>query len=741
MQFDFDAVTAEIQKTFQKNESLKSFQSLVEDTAKDPHKYCRNSAEYLRNVFEYYGFYEVTDVSGEPIRRWRLFDQFFPVNGHEAAQNQIYNYIKSFSENRNNKIILLHGPNGSAKTSLVSSIMAAMEEYSQKLEGAVFSFNWIFSDDAEHEVGLGFSVSESSVKKANFSTESLAFVEPEDITFKLPCPMKDNPLLLIPVKERKEFLSSLGLKRPPQHLIKGALCQKCHEIYSQLLVSYNGDWKRIIRHIQVERFAFSKRFRKGLISIDPQETPDAGSRPLNLEQSYRIPRVLAMTSIFEPFGDLIDANRGVVEFSEFFKRHVENNKYLLSTAEWGTINLKSFTGYLDCVIFATCNEINLSTFKTNLDWPSFNGRFAYVRVPYLLRSSYELLSCQKIIKEHAHSTHVAPHTDEVFALWAVGTRLRKSEHPLAGKLTHIQKALLYDKQIPPPSWPMKDQQNLVKDLQKIVTEYEDSRARLITKTADDASYEGRSGASFRDMENIIINAVYKKNYLSPLSLFNSIEDIIKHSSIYEFLRLHRGNDGDTAYEKGHIEPKILLKDVKLHYYEQVKKDIRQAAGLVAEAEYTKLFERYMQHVKAWTREEKIQNTQTGAWESADERLMTRLEVKLGIKTDNAKDHRKDMFNKIASWAIKNDISKGIPYDKLFADFLDALRKNSDNEQKAQIQDLEKYMLLHNTDDWKLVPEEKQEEVNTAIQNMLSLGYTEASLKEAVGWTFGFKEGA
>jgi len=70
-----------------------------------------------------------------------------------------------------------------------------------------------------------------------------------------------------------------------------------------------------------------------------------------------------------------------------------------------------------------------------------------------------------------------------------------------------------------------------------------------------------------------------------------------------------------------------------------------------------------------------------------------------------------------------------------------LRKNSDNEQKAQIQDLEKYMLLHNTDDWKLVPEEKQEEVNTAIQNMLSLGYTEASLKEAVGWTFGFKEGA
>jgi len=736
MQFDFDAVTAEIQNRFKQNETLKSFQDLVRDTAKDPHKYCRNSAEYLRNVFEFYGFYEVTDISGEPIKRWKIFDLFFPVNGHEAAQNQIYNYIKSFSENRNNKIILLHGPNGSAKTSLIASIMAAMEDYSQKLEGAVFSFNWIFSDDAERELGLGFNAKE----KTTYQADTLALVEPEDITFKLPCPMKDNPLLLIPTKERREFLLSLGLKRFPHHLVKGELCQKCHEIYQQLLISYNGDWKRIIRHIQVERFTFSKRFRKGLISIDPQETPDAGSRALNLEQSYRIPRVLAMSTIFEPYGDLIDANRGIVEFSEFFKRAKEHNKYLLTTAEWGTINLNSFTGYLDCVIFATCNEKNLSIFKMDLDWPSFNGRLAYVKVPYLLRWSQELSSCQKIMKEHASSVHVAPHTDELFALWAIGTRLRKSEHILGSKLTHTQKIQLFDKQAAPTNWPMKEQQSLLKDLKKIVTEYEDSRNRIIAKQIEDGSYEGRSGASFRDMENIVINAVYKKSYLSPLSLFSAIEDIAKHESVYEFLRLHRGNDGDTNYEKGHVEPKVILRDIKVFYYEQVKKDIRQAAGLVSEAEYTKLFERYMQHVKAWTREEKIQNPQTGAWETADERLMSKLETKIGIKPDNAKDHRKDMFNKIASWAIKNDISKGIPYDKLFADFLDALRKNSDNEQKTQIQDFEKYMLMFNTEDWKTVPEEKQKEVAIAVKNMLSMGYTEESLKEAVGWTFGNKEG-
>jgi len=729
MVFDFDSVATTVKSSFERNECLKSFQELVRDTAQNPAKYCRNSAEYIRNVFEHYGFYEIKGIDGLPIKRWGLFDLFFPVNGQERAQNQIYHYIKSFSENRNNKIIILHGPNGSSKTSLIASIMGAVEDYSKTPEGAVFSFNWIFSDEAEHEMGIGFN----SPKK-EYDAETLAFVEPESISFKLACPMKDNPLLLIPAKERSEFLLSLGLKRPPTHLLKGELCQKCHEIYSQLLVSYKGDWKRIIRHIQVERFCFSKRFRKGLISIDSEQTPDASSRALNLEQSYRIPRILAMTSIYEPHGDLIDANRGLVEFSELFKRHPAANKYLLTTAEWGTVNLNNFTGYLDCIIFATGNEKNLSLFKTELDWPSYNGRFAYVRVPYLLRWSQELSSCKKIINEHTNSLHVAPHTDTIFAIWAIGTRLRKSEHPLASKLTYIQKAQLYDKQIAPSHWPMKDQQALLKDLKKIIDEYTDSRARLIRKQIDDASYEGRSGASYRDMENIIIEAVNKKTYLSPLSVFNAIDEVLKHD-IYEFTMLHKGNDGEVSFEKGHADPKALLKEVKQFYFELVKKDIRQAAGLVADIEYTRLFERYVLHIKAWTREEKIQNPQTGIWENADEKLMSKVETKLGIKSDEAKDHRKDMFTKIAAWATKNDISNGIPYDKLFADFLDALRKSSDNEQKSQIQDIEKYILMHNTEDWKLVPEDKQKEAETTVKNMLSLGYTEESLKEAVGWTF------
>jgi serine protein kinase len=728
--FDLSSLAESIKKRFDENETIKAFTVYLEDVQSDPHKYCRNSAQYLKDVFDHYGSYMVTHISGEKIRRFKIFDLFTPVFGQEEAQNQIYNYICSFAENRINKIILLHGPNGSSKTSLVRSVMESLEAYSRLPEGAVFTFNWVFSDKGEKEadgVSLGFK--ESKKKKAK--SDTLAFTNPEDITFKLPCGMKDNPILLIPRGERKTLLRHLKLPED-HHLYTAELSQKSHEIFKQLVVSYEGDWTKIIRHVQVERFYFSRLFRKGLISIDAGSNVDANSRPLNLERSYRIPRILAMSSMYEPYGDLVDANRGVVEFSEIFKRHVNENKYLLTTAEQGTISLHGFTAQLDCAIFATDNEKNLSAFKTHPDWPSFNGRLAYVRVPYILKLDDERRVCERIIEEHLQGdTHIAPHTSEVLSLWAIMTRLRESKDSQAKKLGHTEKVELYNTGKGPIRWPQKDRQELERDLSKISHEYDDERTRMLQPGVADASYEGRSGASYRDVENIIVDAVHKKDYLSPLSIFSTIEDVNKNDSVYEFVRLHKDNDEYPKYEVGYLEPGEILDEVKQHYCTKVRRDLQKAAGLIAEDEYGKLFERYIQNVKAWIKNEKIKNIQTEAWEDPDERLMRRIEEKLEISKEDSKERRREFFSKIAGWSLKGDVSKGVPYEKLFSDVLDILRRNNDGDTKEQLKRVQTYLLKHNTDGWILVPEEERELVTQTIDNMLELGYDRQSLKEAV----------
>lgn len=729
--FDLSVLAESFKNRFDTNETIKSFQDFLRDVENDPHKYCRNSAQYLKDVFEFYGSYEITHISGESVRRWRMFDMFCPVYGQELAQNQIYNYVCSFAENRINKIVLLHGPNGAAKTSLIASIMGAMEDYSRKPEGAVFTFNWVFSDSGDKEAGLGFG---DSGKNKDYDRESLAFTTPENITFKLPCGMKDNPLLLIPKAERTAFLTHIGITAP-HYLYTAELSQKSQEIFTQLGVSYKGDWMKIVRHVQVERFYYSKLFRKGLISIDPQRNADADSRPLNLERSYRIPRILAMSSMYEPYGDLVDASRGVVEYSEIFKRQVEANKYLLTTAEWGTISLHGFTAQLDCVLFATDNEKNFSAFKTHPDWPSFNGRFAPVRVPYVLKLSDEEKICQHLIDEHVDEhKHIAPHTIEMLSLWALMTRLRKSGNDQAKKLTHLQKAVLYNTGNGPITWPPRTRLELERDQKQIAHEYDDDRSRMLSGRATDASYEGRSGASYRDVENIVVDALHRQGhtFLSPLALFKTIEAVNKNPSVYEFVRLHMKGEDYPKYEEGYMDPEAVLALVQKHYCTVVNRDLQNAAGLISEDAYGKIFKDYINHVKAWIKNEKVKNEQTGAYENPNEHLMRRMEKKLEIG-DDFEERRNEFFSKIAAWTREPgvDVSKGIPFEVLFADLFEVLRRNGDGETKTQLARIKEFIPYYDSEDWKTVPEDWREVITTTVDNMLKSGYTMDSLKEAV----------
>jgi predicted Ser/Thr protein kinase len=608
-----------------------------------------------------------------------------------------------------------------------------MEAYSREAEGAVFTFNWVFSDAGEKESGFGFN---DEGRNKNYDADSLAFTNPEEITFKLPCGMKDNPLLLIPKAERAVFLEHIGIKEP-HHLYNAELSQKSKEIFTQLAVSYDGDWTKIIRHAQVERFYYSKLFRKGLISIDPQRNADANSRPLNLERSYRIPRILAMSSMYEPFGDLVDASRGIVEFSEIFKRHVNDNKYLLTTAEWGTISLHGFTAQLDCVLFATDNEKNLSAFKVHPDWPSFNGRFAPVRVPYVLKWEDERKICKRMIEEHvSDDKHIAPHTVDVLSLWAIMTRLRKSKHEQGKKLSHLEKVELYNSGDGPILWPPRSRLELERDLKQVAYEYADDRSRLLTRGVSDASYEGRSGASYRDVENVVVDAIHMRDrdtFLSPLSIFSTIEAVNKNDSVYEFVRLHEPNEEYPQYEDGFLKPDDVLSLVQGRYCMDVNKDLQSAAGLISDDAYGKLFQDYINHVKAWIKNEKVRNEQTGAYEEPNERLMRRMEKKLEVAEADYKERRREFFAKIAAWTREPgvDVSMGIPFETLFSDLFEILRRNSDGETKTQLKRVKEFIPLYNTEDWKTVPEDWRELVTKTVDNMIKSGYTMQSLKEAV----------
>ena len=113
-----------------------------------PEQYARSVAQYLKDVFDYFGTTEIKTPRGTTTR-WKLFDVPFDggrdrLVGQEEVQARVYRVISNFvREGTVNKLVLLHGPNGSAKSTFVSCMVRALEYYSTLDEGALYRFNWI----------------------------------------------------------------------------------------------------------------------------------------------------------------------------------------------------------------------------------------------------------------------------------------------------------------------------------------------------------------------------------------------------------------------------------------------------------------------------------------------------------------------------------------------------------------------------------------------------------------------
>src|SRR5205823_13216777 len=111
-------------------------------------------------------------------------------------------------DGRPNKLVLLHGPNGSAKTTFIRCLGRALEHYSTLDEGALYRFSWIFPAQKSMRGGIGFGDNKEigSLEHA----ESFAYLPDGQIDARLGDELRDHPLLLIPLEERAKLIATLA---------------------------------------------------------------------------------------------------------------------------------------------------------------------------------------------------------------------------------------------------------------------------------------------------------------------------------------------------------------------------------------------------------------------------------------------------------------------------------------------------------------------------------------------------
>ncbi len=728
-----------VEGAFVENRSILSFEEYLEAFLEAPRAHARSSAQYVRDMLDHYGADERETPVGK-VRRWRLFDLPFEpearalrVAGQEGVQAALYRALGTFVRSgRVNKVVLLHGPNGSAKSSIIAALVRGMEAYSRTNEGALYRTHWVFPSERKlRGGGVGFGTRAGEA----VALTSFAHLDGEGLDARLTCPMKDHPLLLVPKDERRRLLEEAC--RPSaregaseadfvlsDYLLDGEPCHTCRQVHDALLAAYRGDWMKVLRHVQVERFYVSARHQQAAVTVEPQLSVDAGYRQVTADRSTSaLPPALHSLSLFEPHGPLVAANRGIVEYSDLLKRPLETFKYLLGTSETGRVALDQFLLQLDVVLVASTNEKQLAAFKESPEFPSFKGRLELVRVPYIRRASVEREIYDRQITTVAVGKHVAPHVTEVAALWAVLTRLKRpmpdryqgEVRGLVGDLAPLEKLRLYDAGEAPDRLALAEAKVLRKHGQDLFHE-------------SDAypSYEGRSGASAREIKTALFNAAQAAGArcLTPLTVLEELEAICRDKTVHEFLQ--------QEVVDGYHDHEGFVRVAEAEYLDAIDEEVRDSMGLVSETQYRELFERYVTIVSHWVKGEKVRNRVTGEYAAPDEDRMRELERIVMPPGEDRRAFRRGLISAVGAYRLDHPDAAAIDWVGIFPDAFRRLRDHYFDERKTQLRRGREDVLRYLSDERSALDEKALKRVESTLRTMRErYGYCEHCAQDAI----------
>jgi len=665
------------------NSEILSFYDYYKKFESQPHLHCRPTFKYLHDMLSSYGENELGDH--------KLFVKDDPdapaVYGQGKIEKQLLQNLRNFEEEGfNNKFILLVGPNGSSKSSLVKKLMKGAEQYSETEEGALFTFSWVFPINNVVKGTLGLNQTNEGKELSTF-----AHLEDKEIAAIVSSELKDHPLLLIPLDYRRKVIEDALADHPHQlesvkksYLYRGDLSKRNKMIYDALLKSYKGKHAEVLKHIRIERFNISKRYSTGAVTIEPQLHIDARMQQITMDKRLAsLPPSLQSLNLFSMQGEAVLANRGVLEFSDLLKRPLDTFKYLLMTMETGSLNIGGILTELDIFFVGTSNEVHLAAFKQHPDFNSFKGRFNFIKVPYLLDYQQEEKIYTKQIEGLHDRTKFEPGAISALCKFSIMTRIRScmGKHYENSKLTAIvtgltplEKCYLYstDKELP-QRLDVEKKQLLKHGIDSIKTEFE-----------NDNLYEGKFGISPRDIKNIIYKLSDVHDTITFVEVIEYLGKLIQKKNEFDFLNMSSHGD--------YHNPSRFLELIKNDALDEFDNDLRESLGLVDDRSYEDYVRRYIENINAQIKGEKIKNVVTGKYEESDGYFVKEFENNINLKEDPDK-FRSHLISKLGAWYLDNP-GKEINYKVVFPDVVNRLQESFRNEQKKAIQAIAKNIVFY-----------------------------------------------
>ena len=487
------------------------------------------------------------------------------------------------------------------------------------------------------------------------------------------CPIREEPLHLIPRTLRDEFYEMYNIK------IEGDLCPVCRH---RLINEFDGDYTRF----PITQSSFSVRGRKGVGVVPPMDpnTQDTslliGSEDISKLDLYPEddPRVLSLNGAFNV------GNRGIVEFVEVFKNEIEFLHTMITATQEKNVPSpgKQAMIYFDGVILAHCNEAEWNKFKAEHTNEAILDRIVRVNIPYTLEFEQEVKIYKKLIGRSDYRCHIAPHTLEIAAMFAVLSRLKNSN-----KADPLTKMKIYNGE------EIIEKGNIKKiDIKDLREEVED---------------EGMTGISTRFVMKAIDAALADstKNMITPISIRDALIKQVKEQVV----------SGDARKHYLQFLQKVLHEE----YLSLLEKEITKAFVTAYDEQAESLFDNYLDHAEAYVNNTKVKDRVTSEDMEPDETFLQSIEEQIGIKGSAKNNFRADITSYMFAKLRRGETIDWRSYGPL--------REAIENKLVSSVRDISRIVTKSKSRDNK-----QQKKFNAMVQTLMDdYGYNEASAEEVL----------
>jgi predicted Ser/Thr protein kinase len=368
-------------------------------------------------------------------------DTDHPFFADRLFANRLINHVAAMkSSARQNKIYIFEGPPGSGKSTFLNTLLLKFEEYANSDAGMRYEVVWrldrrvlarinetqmsSFVDRLtnlldEYELG---QADQLEMRKGSASSDYL------EIT----CPSHDNPLLMIPKRDRRtffdelfkndEFKWKLFTDKEFEWVFRETPCTICSTIFNALIQRMPTSMD-IYRMIHARPYRFNRRLGEGITVFNPGDRPMKQNVITNEQLQRKIDMLLGdSNAVRYLYSSFAKTNNGIYALMDVKSHNAERLLELHNIISEGIHKVEELEENVKSLFIALMNPEDEKAIE---GFHSFSDRIEFINIPYVMDLHTEVEIYRNTFGKHIDEGFL-PRVLHNFARIIIATRMNKN---------------------------------------------------------------------------------------------------------------------------------------------------------------------------------------------------------------------------------------------------------------------------------------------------------------------------